>query len=60
MKKNLTTFQNIRAEEAKKFGESAEGGNKSEKQVTIRIGIFFRGIIMKFYHFFNGGVVKSF
>ncbi|MET0635276.1 MAG: FAD-dependent monooxygenase [Chitinophagaceae bacterium] len=57
---NKTTFKNSRAEEAKKFGESAEARNKPEKQITTGMGIFFRGIIMKFYHFFNGGVLKSF
>lgn len=54
------TFQKNRSEEAKKFGESAEARNKPEKQITSRWGIFFKGVIMKFYHFFNGGVLKSF
>jgi len=56
----MATFQKNRAEEAKKFGESAEARNKPEKQATSRWGIFFRGVIMKFYHLFSGGVLKSF
>ncbi len=55
-----TTFRKNRAEEAKKFGESAEARNKPEKQVTSRANILLRGIIMKFYHFFNRGILKSF
>lgn len=55
-----TTFQKNRAEEARKLGESAEARNKPERQITTRRGIIFRGIIMKFYHFFNRGVLKSF
>lgn len=55
-----TIFQKNRAEEAKKFGESAEARNKPEKQITSRWGIFFGGLVMKFYHFLNGGVLKSF
>jgi len=54
------TFQKKRAEEAKQFGESAEARNKPEKQITSRWGIFFMGVVMKFYHFFNRGVLKSF
>lgn len=57
---NKATFQKNRAEEAKKFGESAEARNKPEKQITSRWGIFFRGVVMKFYHFFNHGILKSF
>jgi salicylate hydroxylase len=54
------TFQTIRAKEAKNFGESAEARNKPESQITSRGGIFFNGVLMKMYHFFNGGVLKSF
>jgi 2-polyprenyl-6-methoxyphenol hydroxylase-like FAD-dependent oxidoreductase len=54
------TFQKNRAEEAKKFGESAEARNKPEMQITSHRGIFFRGVVMKFYHFFNRGVLKPF
>jgi 2-polyprenyl-6-methoxyphenol hydroxylase-like FAD-dependent oxidoreductase len=53
-------FQKNRAEEAKKLGESAEARNKPEKQITSRWGIFFRGVVIKLYHFFNRGVLKSF
>ncbi|OKS89644.1 FAD-dependent oxidoreductase [Mucilaginibacter polytrichastri] len=56
----MTTFQKNRAEEAKKLGESAEKRNKPEKQIKSRWGIFFSGVVMKFYHFFNRGVLKSF
>jgi salicylate hydroxylase len=54
------TFHNIRAKEAKNFGESAEKRNSPGKQKTSLLGIFFSGIIMKIYHLFNGGVLKSF
>lgn len=53
-------FQKSRAEEAQKLGESAEVRNKPERQITSHWGIFFRAVIMKFYHFFNRGVLKSF
>ncbi|HEX7756140.1 MAG TPA: NAD(P)/FAD-dependent oxidoreductase [Niabella sp.] len=55
-----TIFQKVRSAEAKKFGESAEIRNKPEKQITSRWGIFFRGVIMKLYHFFNRGGLKYF
>jgi 2-polyprenyl-6-methoxyphenol hydroxylase-like FAD-dependent oxidoreductase len=54
------TFQNTRAEDAKKLGESAEARNKPEKQMTSRLVIFFKGVVMKFYHFFSQGALKSF
>ena len=54
------TFQKTRAEDAKKFGESAEARNKPDKQMTSHCIIFFKGVVMKFYHFFNQGVLKSF
>jgi 2-polyprenyl-6-methoxyphenol hydroxylase-like FAD-dependent oxidoreductase len=57
---NKKAFQNIRAEETKKLGEGAEARNKPEKQTTTKMGIFFKGVIMKFYHLFSGGVLKSF
>lgn len=56
----MATFQKKRAEETRKFGESAEARNKPEKQITSRWDIFFRGVVMKSYHLFNGGVLKSF
>lgn len=56
----MAAFQKDRAEEAKKLGESAEARNKPEKQMTSRRGIFFNGVLMKFYHRYNRGVLKSF
>lgn len=56
--KKMFAFQKARAEEAKKFGESAEERNKPEKQPIARLSIFFQGVVMKFYHLFNGGVLK--
>jgi len=52
-------FQKVRAEEAKSFGECAEERNKPENQLTSYWGIFFKGIIMKLYHIYNRGVLKS-
>ena len=54
----MAAFQKDRAEEAKKLGESAEKRNKPENEMTSRLGIFFKGVVMKFYHLFNGGVLK--
>jgi len=56
----MAAFQKARAEEANKFGESAEERNKPGKQISSRRGIFIRGGIMKAYHLFNGGVLKLF
>lgn len=56
----MANFQKVRAEESKILGEAAEARNKPEKQITTRWSIFFSGVIMKFYHLFNRGVLKSF
>jgi 2-polyprenyl-6-methoxyphenol hydroxylase-like FAD-dependent oxidoreductase len=56
----MAAFQKDRTEEAKKFGENAEARNKPEKQSTSHWSIFFKGVIMKLYLFFNRGVLKSF
>lgn len=53
-------FQKNRSEEAKRLGETAEARNSPDNQLTSHWGIFFRGVFMKFYQLFNGGVMKSF
>jgi len=54
------SFQKTRAAEAKALGEIAEERNKPENQLASRWSIFFKGLSMKSYHFFNRGVLKSF
>lgn len=53
-------FKIRRAEEAKKFGEAAETRNSPKNQLSSCSVIFLRGLVMKFYHLLNRGVLKSF
>lgn len=53
-----TNFQTTRAEVAKSKGESSEERNKPEKQITTKKGLFFKRLIMKAFHLFNGGKIE--
>lgn len=51
-------FQSTRAAIAKSKGESAEERNKPENQTTTKLGLIFKGILMKTVHLFNGGKME--
>eukprot|EP01034_Spumella_vulgaris_P036294 gene36294-44776_t len=52
------SYQDTREKESKTAGEAAEKRNQQANEPQTEWAVYWKGVFMQWYHFFNGGVLK--